>query len=155
MAYTTTYDLCKAILKAIKSDTALSTFCNTNFAKQPLYFFEIDPDNPPSRDDMPLIALYMNDVEHSQPGVDVRGIGIGCAISDDDTATEETTIGLYKGFNTIEKLEALVFSAIEKFADESATTPAEISIVEEGNTAIKCYYPYFHSFRQIKVSTER
>lgn len=155
MAYTTTYDLCKAILKAIKSDTALSTFCTTNFAKQPLYFFEIDPDNPPSRDDMPLIALYMNDVEHSQPGVDVRNIGIGCAILDDDTATEESTIGLYKGFNTIEKLEALVFAAIENFADESATTPAEISIVEVGNTAIKCYYPYFHSFRQIKVSTER
>lgn len=155
MAYTTTYDLCKAILKAIKSDTALSTFCNDNFAKQPLYFFEIDPENPPSRDDMPLIALYMNDVEHSQPGVDVRGISIGCAISDDDTATEESTIGLYKGFETIEKLEALVFAAIEKFADESATTPAEISIVEEGKTAIKCYYPYFHSFRQIKVSTER
>jgi hypothetical protein len=155
MAYTTTYDLCKAILKAIKSDTALSTFCNTNFAKQPLYFFEIDPENPPSRDDMPLIALYMDDVEHTQPGVDVRGIGIGCAISDDDTATEETTIGLYKGFETIEKLEALVFAAIEKFADESVTTPAEISIMEPGKTAIKCYYPYFHSFRQIKVSTER
>ena len=155
MAYTTTYDLCKAILKAVKSDTALSAFCNTNFSKQPLYFFEIDPDNPPSRDDMPLIALYMDDVEHSQPGVDVRGIGIGCAILDDDTATEESTIGLYKGFNTIEKLEALVFAAIEKFADESVTTPAKISIVEVGNTAIKRYYPYFHSFRQIKVSTER
>lgn len=155
MAYTTTYDLCKAILEAIKSDTALSTFCNDNFAKQPLYFFEIDPENPPSRDDMPLIALYMDDVEHTQPGVDVRGIGIGCAISDDDTATEETTIGLYKGFETIEKLEALVFAAIEKFADESVTTPAEISIMEPGKTAIKCYYPYFHSFRQIKVSTER
>lgn len=155
MAYTTTYDLCKAILKAIKSDTALSTFCNTNFAKQPLYFFEIDPENPPSRDDMPLIALYMDDVEHTQPGVDVRGISIGCAISDDDTATEETTIGLYKGFKTIEQLEALVFAAIEKFADESAATPAEISIMEAGKTAIKCYYPYFHSFRQIKVSTER
>jgi len=78
---------------------------------------------------------------------------IGCVIADARKEQDEYIQDAYKGHDTIEQFEALVYAAVEAFADPSVSE--EYSIIEPGEVTLKHYFPHFHAVRVVKISTNR
>lgn len=147
----TTYDICKNLITAIERYRPLKYFCRNKFKKQPKIFFEIDENNPPANEDVPIIALYQGSIDYSEPTAAKRTITFACAIKDDDV-DKSVGEGMYKGYRTVETLETLIYNAIDKYIDERLR---DMSIIDVGSTGVKQYYPFFHSTRVLEIITRR
>lgn len=148
----TGYNLCVNLLQAIATNATLVAYCNTKFSKQPKLYYAVDELNPPSKDDAPFICLWQDSAEFSEPTTINRSLVIGCVVSDSTLETGTYVTKGYKGFDTIENFERLVFNAVDAYIKEASMN---VSILELGDAVYKHYYPLFHSVRRMQIITER
>lgn len=148
----TGYCLCRNLIKAIANYAPLQDYSANKFGKQPKFYYAVDETDPPSKDDAPFIALWQDIIDFSEPATIIRPLNVGCVVLDAGTESDDYIDKAYKGFDTIENFERLVFAAIECYADESEI---DVSIIDSGEARFKHYYPYFHSVRAMKFVTIR
>ena len=149
----TGYELSRQLITAIGTNAAVQDFCLANFNKPVSFFLGVDESNPPAAENAPFVLIAQQSVTTEGNTAAARSVLIGCVITDSKKEKDDYIEEAYKGFNTIEHFESLVYTAVEEFADPSINEA--FSIIEPGEVNFKHYYPYFHAIRIVKISTER
>lgn len=147
----TGYCLCRQLIQAIGRNAALQEYCLSKFNKQPKFFFAVDENNPPSKDDAPFIMLWQDSKSEEEPISVNRPVGLGCVIKDETVTKDDYIDAAYDGYGTIEEFEALAYAAINCWLQSNESLG--FSELQSGDVNFKGFYPHFHSARLMRVIT--
>lgn len=150
----TAYSFCEGLIKAASAYAPLQEFCANRFGKQPVFYFQADEHNPPSKDDMPFVVFYSADVNDEEPTTIERAIIIGSAIEDKEIETaNDFAKGLFKGYETLEIFDRHVLNAVKCYLSDRAQYGD--SILGTSSLLMKGLYPHFHGVRTLQIVTQR
>lgn len=118
--------LLSTIATAVANDTALEAHCQAVFGKSISVYVHIDPKNPPSIDKAPWVGLAIQGYRRpAEFNVKIINFDLESAIfcfEPKAVPAPDTTVGevtILKGFETLEDLSDLVFTAIESAVSTS------------------------------------
>ena len=150
----TAYCFCKDLIKSVSLYGPLQDFCSYKFGKQPVFYFQADEYNPPSKDDMPFVVFYNTTANDEEPTTVERALTIGSAIQDEVIDTENDFIKLmYEGYKTIEIFDRHVLDAVKAFMETRISLGD--SILGTNSLLIKGFYPQFHGVRTLQIVSQR
>lgn len=154
-AENTGYSLCKNLILAIKKDAALQSFCLKQFEKLPVFFQNIDTENPPKAEDLPFIMVSLDQTSGNPYEPAEHSIFLGTAIEDKRKLETEFIKNSYLGNQTSEIFAAIAYNAVNQYVINQQQQDVEIDITDHGNVSHKPFYPYFNSGRVLKIITKR
>lgn len=145
--------LLAGIASAIATNSALETFCQTNFNKSINVYVHVDPNNPPSISKAPWVGLTVQGYE--RPAEDKAAFmnfsletAVYCEKSGETTSGKITTLD---GFSTIEALSNMVFAIIESAVTQSATVSTMDYLSEQETSIGIAVFPGWIAARTWKI----
>lgn len=150
------YDLSKAMITALLSDTVFTNYCTSALGTVPTFLVGMDSNNPPTDDNIPFVAIVPATEQDNDNQYIEHAINIGAVITS-DTVTEVTATKTitFDGYDTILDFSSELLKGIKRamIASEISTASSTMSMLSYTPARIEFYRPQYHSTREITLTT--
>lgn len=138
----TTVELLEGLRDAIKNDSTLKSWCQSEFGKDPTIYLGLDVEKiPPPASEYPVISII--DIFQSMGELQKEikwEIAISVGINQEEILIEENT-KTYKGFLQVQRIRELV--------EEALYRSKIITFDIQGNASGESYHPQYISYSRI------
>jgi len=122
--------LIDSLSKAVATDSALESFCDTKYGSSIKVFLNFDARKPPEAADCPCVCIYPSQKEYGN-GPYRDTVEIVCLINDDSTETISgyENIIAYAGVTNVEEMRKLVLAAAAGVIEATSSISVEYDTI--------------------------
>lgn len=150
------YTMAKALVTALRADTTFTSYCTSALTTIPKFFIGMDSNTPPSEADIPFIAIVPATENNMDNQFVEHQLNVGAVLTNATitTATATKTVD-FAGYDKILVFGTKLLDGIQRAckASEIATAGTTMSLKEWTPARVACYWPQYHSTREITLTT--